>query len=64
MIDDVFVIDATVHNYNVHDDNIQANRWANPLARLRAGAPAPQKLVSCEFRRGFSSAARKVLNQT
>jgi uncharacterized protein len=31
MIDDVFVIDATVHNYNVHDSNVQDNRWARGL---------------------------------
>jgi predicted TIM-barrel fold metal-dependent hydrolase len=34
VIDDVFVIDATVHNYNVHDDNIQANRWARDLREM------------------------------
>lgn len=32
--DDVFVIDATVHNYNVHDSNVQDNRWARGLREM------------------------------
>lgn len=31
VIDDVFVIDPTVHNYNLHPSNVQPNRWAEGL---------------------------------
>jgi predicted TIM-barrel fold metal-dependent hydrolase len=33
MIDDVFVIDATVHSFNLAPSNVQDNRWARSLQR-------------------------------
>ncbi len=34
MIEDVVVIDPTVHNYNVHDSNVQDNPWAVGLQKM------------------------------